>query len=157
MWRFKDEAILAKNDFFNQLQTFIKSKPSKIFENFQSRNLILTFVYISLLLGNVVNVTWRPWEGRKSGRKCVAVDENLSEHGSLLRKIWLSSPKDLGSIIMHQRVHTLLVKSLLCWLILAQGISNTLAWSHGLSVVIKVNIWLCIKYATYRKNLFTYI
>ena len=72
---------MAKNDFFNQLSTFTKSKPLKIFENFQSINLTLAFVYISFLLSNVVNVTWRPWEGRKSGRKCGEVDENMSEHG----------------------------------------------------------------------------
>ena len=64
----------------------MKSKPLKIFKKFQSRQLILAFVYIFFLLVKVVHVTWRPWEGHKSGRKSVAVDENLSEHGICLKQ-----------------------------------------------------------------------
>ena len=57
-----------------------------ILDKFQSRQLILTFVYISFLHVKVLHATWRPWEGRKSGRKCGEVDENMSEHGTTIKQ-----------------------------------------------------------------------
>ena len=45
----------------------------------------MAFVYISIFHVKVVLATRRPWEGCKSGRKCGAVDENLSENGMCCR------------------------------------------------------------------------
>ena len=74
--------MLLRNSFFNQFQSLIKSKPLKIFEKFQNRQLNYTLDYISVLLGNVLHATQRPWEGRKSGWICGQVVEFMSVYGT---------------------------------------------------------------------------
>ena len=61
---------MLKNAFFNQFQSLIKTKPLKIFEKFQNRQLNCTLDFISILHGNVLHAIQRPGEGRKSGRIC---------------------------------------------------------------------------------------
>ena len=59
----------------------VKSKPLKIFEKFQTRQLNCTLDFISILHGNVLLAIQRPWEGRKSGWICGQVVEFMSVYG----------------------------------------------------------------------------
>ena len=73
---------MLKNAFFNQFQSLIKTKPLKIFENFQNRQLNCTLDFISILHGNVLHTIQRPGEGRTSDWICGQVVEFMSVYGN---------------------------------------------------------------------------